>query len=341
MVDVAAAAKVSLKTVSRVVNQEAGVNARTAARVTRAIAALGFVRNEGASNLRRGHSTASLGLVLEDVADPFYAALSRAVEEVARLRRYLVLAGSSDEDPVREKELALAFCARRVDGLIVVPTHADHGYLAPELEAGVRAVFVDRPAVGLPADEVLVDNAGGARAAVEHLQRHGHRRIAFIGDSPAIFTAQERLQGYTAGLSGRGGSGAPERPRAIDRRLVAMGPHTEASVHAALERFRALVPAVTAVVSGNNRMTVHLLRTLRAFPGWRPALVGFDDVELGDLLVPALTVIEQSPSQLGREAANLLFARLAGDRSPPRRVVLPTRLVARGSGELRPDQVLV
>jgi LacI family transcriptional regulator len=328
MVDVAAAAKVSLKTVSRVVNQEPGVNTRTAARVTRAIAALGFVRNEGASNLRRGHTTASLGLVLEDVADPFYAALSRAVEEVARLRRYLVLAGSSDEDPARERALALAFCARRVDGLIVVPTHADHGYLAPELEAGVRAVFVDRPAVGLPADEVLVDNAGGARAAVEHLQRHGHRRIAFIGDSPGIYTAQERLQGYGAGLRGR-----------VDRRLVAMGPHGEASVHAALERFRALTPAVTAILTGNNRMTVHVLRGLRAFPGWRPALIGFDEVELGDLLVPGLTVIEQSPSELGRHAANLLFARLGGDRSPPRRVILPVRLVARGSGEVRPEDV--
>jgi LacI family transcriptional regulator len=328
MIDVAAAARVSLKTVSRVVNHEAGVNARTAARVTRAIAGLGFVRNEGASSLRRGHTTASLGLVLEDVADPFYAALSRAVEEVARSRQYLVLAGSSDEDPVRERELALAFCARRVDGLIVVPTHVDHGYLAPELAAGVRVVFVDRPAVGLPADEVLVDNAGGARAAVEHLQRHGHTRIAFIGDSPAIHTADERLRGYGEGLEGR-----------VDRRLVAMGPHSEGSVRAALERFRALTPAVTALFSGNNRMTVHVLRSLRAMPGWRPALVGFDDVELGDLLVPGLTVVEQSPSELGQHAARLLFARLAGELGPPRRVVLPTRLIVRGSGELRPGDV--
>jgi LacI family transcriptional regulator len=325
MVDVAASAKVSLKTVSRVVNHESGVNAKTAVRVSRAIADLGFVRNEGASSLRRGHTTASLGLVLEDVADPFYAALSRAVEEVARLRHYLVLAGSSDEDPARERALSLAFCARRVDGLIVVPTRADHGYLAPELAAGVRAVFVDRPAVGLAADEVLVDNAGGARAAVEHLQAHGHRRVAFVGDSPDIYTAAERLRGFGEGLGGQ-----------LDPRLVAMGPHDEASVRAALERFRALTPAVTAVVTGNNRMTVHLLRSLRAFPCWRPALVCFDDVELGDLLVPGLTVVEQSPSQLGLHAANLLFARLAGDRSPPRRVVLPTRLVARGSGEVRP-----
>jgi LacI family transcriptional regulator len=326
MIDVAVAARVSLKTVSRVVNQEPGVNTRTAARVTRAIAQLGFVRNEGASSLRRGHTTGSLGLLLEDVADPFYAALSRAVEEVARLRRCLVLAGSSDEDPARERELALAFCARRVDGLIVVPTHADHGYLAPELDAGVRAVFVDRPAVGVAADEVLVDNAGGARAAVEHLQRHGHRRIGFVGDSPDIFTARERLRGFREGLAGR-----------VDPALVAMGPHSEVSVRAALERLHALTPAVTAVVTGNNRMTVHVLRGLRSFPGWRPALVGFDDVELGDLLDPGLTVVEQDPAQMGRAAANLLFARLAGEKSPPRRVVLPTRLLPRGSGELRPQ----
>src|SRR6266545_3745421 len=182
MVDVAARAGVSLKTVSRVVNGEPRVAGPTTARVQAAIDELGFRRHEGASHLRRGSTTASLGLVLMDVADPFYSTLARAVEEVALRHRFLVLAGSSDEDVARERDLALALCARRVDGLLVVPSGDDQAYLEPEMAAGTPVVFVDRPAAGVRADAVLVDNAGGVRAAVAHLVAHGHRRIGFLGD---------------------------------------------------------------------------------------------------------------------------------------------------------------
>jgi LacI family transcriptional regulator len=327
MVDVARRAGVSLKTVSRVVNGEPGVNERTAAKVQSAIEALGFRRHDGASNLRRGHTTASLGLVLEDVSDPFYSAVTRAVEEVARNHQFLVFAGSSDETAERERELALAFCARRVDGLLIVPAGTDHTYLKPEIRAGTMAVFMDRPAGDLDADSVLVDNAGGTLSAVAHLAGQGHRRIGYLGDSPAIYTAQERLRGYREGMED---AGLPPDPG-----LIAMGPHTEESLHAALDRFAAGPDPVTALVTGNNRTTVRLIRVLgdRGRP-W-PALVGFDDFELADMLDPPVTVVEQSPLALGRQAAELLFSRLAGDRGPVQRIVLPTRLVPRGSGEVR------
>lgn len=328
MVDVAARARVSLKTVSRVVNGEPRVAGDTTARVLAAIEALGFRRHEGASHLRRGSTTASLGLVLMDVGDPFYSTLTRAVEEVAVQRRFVVLAGSSDESPARERDLSLALCARRVDGLIVVPTEGDHSYLAAEVAAGTPVVFVDRPADGLKADAVLVDSAGGVRAAVAHLSAHGHRRIAFLGDAPVIFTARERLRGYREGLSAL--------RRAFDPTLVAMGPHDPDTIRAALARFRAGRRPVTAIVTGNNRITLLVLRGLASARRWHPALIGFDDLELADLLQPGLTVIEQDAAALGRTAAELLFARLDGDRRPAQRVVLPTRLIARGSGELPP-----
>jgi LacI family transcriptional regulator len=328
MVDVAAQAGVSLKTVSRVVNREAGVTEETAARVRASIEALGFRRHDGASNLRRGSTTASLGLVLMDVADPFYSTLTRAVEEVALRHQFLVFAGSSDEDVVRERHLALSLCARRVDGLLIAPAGTDHAYLKPEIKAGTPVVFVDRPGVGLKADAVLVDNAGGTRTAVAHLEAHGHRRIGFLGDSLAIYTARERLRGYSEGMAAAG--------QRADQRLIAMGPHTLASIQAALQRIRAAQPRVTALVTGNNRITVLLLRALAGIPGWRPALVGFDDLELADLLHPALTVIEQDASALGHRAAELLFSRLAGDLRPAQRMVLPVRLVPRGSGEMEP-----
>jgi LacI family transcriptional regulator len=329
MVHVAARAGVSLKTVSRVVNGEPGVAESTAALVQAAIDELGFRRNEGAAHLRRGSTTASVGLVLMDVADPFYSTLARAVEEVALRHRFLVLAGSSDEDVARERDLALALCSRRVDGLVVVPAGTDHSYLRPEIDAGTPVVFVDRPAGGIEADAVLVDNAGGARSAVAHLAAHGHRRIGFLGDNPAIFTARERLRGYRAGIAELGRRG--------EERLVAMGPHSAHSVGSALERFRSGARPATALVTGNNRITVLVLRALAAIPSWRPALVGFDDLELADLLMPGLTVVEQDASALGHHAAKLLFSRIAGDRSPPRRIVLPVRLIARGSGETAPS----
>ena len=328
MVHVAARAGVSLKTVSRVVNAEPGVAESTAALVQAAIDELGFRRNEGASHLRRGSTTASLGLVLMDVADPFYSTLTRAVEEVALRHRFLVLAGSSDEDMARERELALSLCSRRVDGLLVVPAGTDQTYLEPEIRAGTPVVFVDRPGAGVDADVVLVDNAGGTRAAVEHLAARGHRQIAFLGDNPAIYTARERQRGYREGMAAIG-----RRP---DERLIAMGPHSPLSVAAALERLRAGSRPVTALVTGNNRITVLVLRALAAGRRWRPALVGFDDLELADLLRPGVTVIEQDASALGRSAAELLFSRIAGDRRPAQKIVLPTRLIERGSGEARP-----
>ncbi len=328
MVHVAARAGVSLKTVSRVVNGESGVAEATIAQVQAAIEELGFRRNEGASHLRRGSTTTSVGLVLMDVADPFYSTLTRAVEEVALRHGFLVLVGSSDEDTERECELALSLCSRRVDGLLMVPAGTDQSYLQPEIAAGTPVVFVDRPGVGVKADAVLVDNAGGTRAAVEHLAAHGHRHIAFLGDNPAIYTARERLRGYRDGMAAIG--------RGADDRLIAMGPHSTLSVGAALERLQSGSRPATALVTGNNRITVLVLRALSTSRSWHPALVGFDDVELADLLRPALTVIEQDASALGHSAAELLFSRIAGDRSPAQRVVLPTRLVPRGSGESPP-----
>lgn len=324
MNDVAQLAGVSIKTVSRVVNEESGVNPATAERVLTAIERLGFRRNLSARNLRRGTETGTLGVVLEDLANPFYSTLTRAVEEVARARGRQVLTGSSDEDPDRERELALEFCSRRVDGLIVVPAGPQHEYLAHEIGAGTPVVFVDRPAGDISADTVLVDNLGGAAVAVRHLAAHGHRSIAFLGDSPAIHTAAERLGGFREGCAQ---AGVP-----FDPDLISMGPHTAESVAAALG---GMADRATALVTGNNRITVHVLRAL-AGRARRPALVGFDDFELADLLDPPITVIAHDTRALGRSAAELLFARLDGDITPPRRLVLPARLLPRGSGEGRP-----
>jgi LacI family transcriptional regulator len=330
MHDVAAAAGVALKTVSRVVNNEPGVNPVTADRVREAIKRLGYRRNESARFLREGR-TASIGLVIEDVSDPFYSGLSRAVETVARRHGHLLFTGSSEEDPDLEREIVMAFCARRVDGLIIVPAGTDHEYLRPELTAGVAVVFADRPpGPGLEADTVLTDNVGGARQGTAHLLGHGHRRIAFLGDAHSIFTARERLRGYRSALAD---AGVP-----YDEALVSMGGPDPERLRAALAAMAALPHPPTALFTGNGRLTTQALRVLASCPADapRPALVGFDDFELADLLVPGVTVVAQDPAGLGGTAAELLFRRLAGHRGPAERVLLPTRVIARGSGEIPP-----
>jgi LacI family transcriptional regulator len=322
--DVAAVAGVGFKTVARVVNGEPGVKETTAERVRQAIDQLGFRRNDGARLLREGRRTSSIGLILEDVSDPFYSQLSRAVEEVARAHGSLVFTGSSAEDPTRERELALALCARRVDGLIVVPTAADHGYLAPEVAAGTSVVTVDRPVAGLDVDTVLCDNAGGSRAGVEHLLRQGHRRIGYLGDSENIFTAVERLQGYRRAMA--------DARSPVQDTWVSMGPPDLVHIRLALERMLVGRWPVTALMCGNNRTTVAVLRELAALDR-HPALVGFDDFELADLLSTPVTVVAQDPAQMGRTAAELLFRRIEGDRGQPQSITMPTRLLPRGSGE--------
>ncbi|MEV6564914.1 LacI family DNA-binding transcriptional regulator [Streptomyces kronopolitis] len=328
MKDVAARAGVGLKTVSRVVNGEPGVTPDTERRVQEAITSLGFRRNDSARILRKGR-TASIGLVLEDLADPFYGPLNRAVEEVARSHGALLINGSSAEDPSREQELVLALCARRVDGLVIIPAGDDHRYLEPEITAGIATVFVDRPAGRIEADAVLSDNYGGARDAVAHLIAHGHRRIGFIGDQPRIHTARERLRGYHAAMAA---AGLP-----VDDSWVSLGSTAPDRVRAATTTMLDAPAGVTALFAGNNRVTVTAVRVLRERP--RPvALVGFDDFELADLVRPAITVVTQDPADMGRTAAGLLFRRLDGIEDPPRSTEIPTRLIARGSGEIPPSE---
>ena len=330
MLDVAALAGVGLKTVSRVVNAEPGVSPALEAKVKRAIAQLNYRRDVNASMLRRlGGKTQTIGLVLEDVANPFSSALHRAIEDSARARNVLVFAGSCDEDGLRERELIGSFRDRRVDGIIVVPASSDHTFLYEEQRAGTALVFVDRPAAHLDADSVASDNINGSTAAVEHLLAAGHRRIAFLGDLPSIWTADERLRGYTQAVAQAGIH--------YDETLIRTGLRdSDAALHAVAELL-ALPDPPTAIFTSQNLLTIGGIRALKAAAlQHRVALIGFDDIPLGDVVEPAISVVAQDPQAIGRAAAELLFRRMEGDTSPAVHQVVPVRLIARGSGEIEP-----
>ncbi|MFJ8057997.1 LacI family DNA-binding transcriptional regulator [Streptomyces sp. NPDC096142] len=323
MKDVAAEAGVSVMTVSRVVNGEAGVAPRTAARVAAAVRKLGYQRDDVARQLRRADRLSqTIGLMVDNVADPFMAAVASATEDVAHRRGNMVLIGSSRADLHREREVIAAFTARRVDGLILAPVAGDHRVLRSAQARGTKIVCVDRVAPGLDVDTVVVDNFGAVRQAVRHLIAHGHRRICYLGDRPEIWTSGERHRGYLAALDAAGIAADP----ALVRHDVRSGADAARAVTTLL---RAPEPP-TAVLAGNEVLAFGVRAVLPA----GVAFVAFDDFTLAAQLTPPVTVIAQDPVALATSAAQLLFARIHGDTSPPRRVVMPTELIPRGSGEI-------
>src|SRR6266542_2764169 len=311
MWDVARAAGVSLKTVSRVVNDERGVGGATAARVKKAIDALGYRPKDMARTLRRRQRSSSVGLIIEDIRNPFYSAIARAVEEVAQARRQQVILGNSNEDPRSERALVSA-------------------YLEDELAHGMSVVFMDRPPGNIEADVVLLDNVGGARLAAEHLLGQGHRRIGVVGDPGMIYTVGKRVDGFREALAD---AGVP-----FDESLLRLGMRDVLEAETATRELLSLSDPPTAIFATNNRASVGALRAMRE-PRGRVALVGFDDFELADLL--SVTVVRHNPLEMGRRAAELLFARLAGDDRGPQTVVLPTELVVRGTFPVRAARELV
>jgi LacI family transcriptional regulator len=324
MVDVARDAGVSLKTVSRVVNDEPGVTPATIEKVLRASTALRYERNDLAASLRNGARSFTLGLVIEDVANPFYSAIAQAVEESARERSSLLITASAREDPARERELVTALLRRRVDALLLVPAGRDHRYIA-DSGFGTKTVFLDRPPAKAKADTVLIKNAAAATRAVEHLLAHGHTRIAFVGDDLRLYTARHRFQGYQHALD----SASVE----MDADLVRVGNSTSDAATRATSALLALPrdQRPTAIFTGNNRCTAGALHALGPRRK-RIALVGFDDLELGELL--GLTVIRTDPYRIGQMGAELAFARIDGNDGKPQRKVVPAELVTRGSGEI-------
>lgn len=330
MREVAAMAGVSLKTVSRVVNNEPKVSPDTQRRVRAAIDSLGFRVNYEARSLKRGAGTATIGLVIEDVANPFFSVIARAVEEIAREHGHLLMTASSNEDAAREREVIDLLTSRRIVGLLVVPAGNDHRFLLPEIRMGTPVVFIDRPPGRIELDAVLLDNVGGARQATDHLLAAGHRRIGILLESRGVYTSEPRLEGHRQALRE---AGIP-----LDETLVRFDCRDAADAAAALHHLLALDDPPTGILAMNNRISIGAVKALSgvtAAGGQRIALVGFDDFELADVLSPPVSVVAYDLPALGRRAAEILFDRIAGDARPARRVVMPTWIIPRGSGEVR------
>jgi LacI family transcriptional regulator len=271
-------------------------------------------------------STKLLGLVIPDVVNPFYFEVAAAVEHEARAKGYLLTVVNSESDPDKEQDILRSLCEHGVDGLLVIAApRADHKFLSSELHMDERVVFIDRPPQNLKADFVSSDNVGGAREAVKHLISHGHKRIAMLVGDTAVWTDDKRLQGYKEALAAHGIE--------YDDALVKTGCRDVFTAYRKTYELLELSSPPTAIFAYNNRSAIGAFEAIKKK---RPttALVCFDNFELADS--QRLTVVAQDTFELGKLATETLLRRLSGDKSDIQKKLIPTWLIARGSGEKAP-----
>jgi LacI family transcriptional regulator len=322
--DVALGAGVSLRTASRVLNDDPRVAEATRSRVQDVMRELRYTPDLMARSLRAG-TDATIGLVVESIADPFFSELVAAVESATAQDDKSVLVASNHGDPEQERRIVTQMLERRVSGLLIVPTGSDHSWLAG---AGAPLVLVDRPADGLAADVVGIDDRQASFDAVTHLIAYGHRDIAYVGDYPHVATSAARLAGYREAMA--------QNNLPVREELVRASCPTAPEAGAAMSTLLAGDRPPTAVLSAATRCSLGVVPALHQHRRTDVALVGFGDFAMADMLVPAITVVDHSAAAVGRAAAARLARRIAEPDLAPESLHVAVRLVERGSGEQRP-----
>jgi LacI family transcriptional regulator len=319
---------VSAMTVSRVINNEPRVSDETRRRVEAVVAELGYVPNAVARGLIRRH-TNNVGVIVPDLANPFFALVVRGAEEVAWRAGYHLLLCNTRGELSRERGYLEDMLATRAEGVLLAPV-GDRSH--PNLRALTRNdlpfVLIDRSVAGYDCDLVLGDSVEGARTVVAYLVGLGHRRIAMISEPGDISTSRDRLEGYGRGLADAGIAYRPE--------LVADANAIDpSSAYAAANRLLELAEPPTAIFAMNNVTAVGVAEAARERGLEIPrelTLVCFDDIEYASRLDPFLTVFAQPAETFGTLAMQLLIDRITGDVAEPgRTVVLPGDLVVRRS----------
>ena len=322
---VAQAAGVSTATVTRTLQNSPRVEPDTRQRVVEAIARLGYSPNPMARNLRVGGGEGTVGLVTAGFTNLFQAGVAAGAERELRRAGLNLIIGSTDMDPSREPELARAMIDRRVSALMMMPDSDERGYLSTEHTFGTPVIFVGRPAHDLDADVVMTDDEHGVHTATTQLLELGHRRIAALAGS-STFQARQRLAGYRSALAEHG---AADDPRLIITDLI-----TSAQACDAVAGLMDHVDPPTAVIGLNLGISDGVLMD-RISHHRRYAFIAFDENELYTGL--GVTAVVRAPQEVGRQAALLALARGRDPEGPGRTVDVHSRLVRRGSGEVRAE----
>lgn len=324
--DVALRADVSQATAARALGGYGSVSARAKRAVLKAAAELNYKPNGVARALVSG-ATNTIGLIVGDIENPFFATVARALADAVEEDGYTLLLANSDEDLEREQRAADVLTGRLVDALAVAPAiDTDGRHLREFTASGRPLVLFDRVIRGLDVDAVVVDNTAGAATAVRHLMSFGHREIGVVTDAPQISSTSDRLRGYRKALREVGIEPRPD--------LISVGASDQAGGYQAARRLLERPDRPRAVFTINNLMTAGTVRAARDLGLSMPddlALIAFDDLDWASLIDPPITVVAQPIIEVGRAVGERLLSRLAGNTSKPKRVRLSTRLVVRGS----------
>lgn len=326
MKDVAKRARVSVTTISHVLNNTRKVSGDTRERVLAAVEELGYQHNLLAKSLKT-QRTFTIGLIISDIQNPFFTSVVRGVEDVGLSRGYHLFLCNTDEDLGREDKYVTELLKKRTDGLIVTPADLRDD-LARRLRCGsVPFVFIDREVEGIEADAVRVDNHLGMQLVAEHLVGLGHERIGLISGPLEKASGYERYGGLRAALRELGAD--------MDESLIRFGDFRVGSGHQGATELLRLPEPPTALVAANNQMTLGMLLAIRELGISVPeevSVVGFDDMEWAPLVSPPLTTVAQPAYEMGVKAMRLLLERIdEGPDGIPKRVLLEPRLVVRRS----------
>ncbi|MCP2635086.1 LacI family transcriptional regulator [Microbacterium sp. HD4P20] len=326
--DVARLAGVSSKTVSRVFTHRDLVAPETVERVLAAAKRLRFRPNPLARGLRRGGSTNTIGFIMGELSNPFYYKVAAGIERELSASGFSLVVATTDDTAEGEERVADALLGQRLGALLLIPVADDQSYLEGERHLGTPVIAIDRPARNLVADSIVLENHRGVFDATTRLLERGHRRIGYICNPASVYTQAERLRGYRDALAAYGVHDSSRWERLADDLSVP----ADGFIADLLD----IEDAPTAIITGNNRVTISALRVLRDRRDTHTALVGFDDFDTADVL--GVSVITHDPVDLGRAAASLAIERMQDPAGFTRQLEMPTWILERGTGERPPAE---
>jgi LacI family transcriptional regulator len=322
---VAAHAGVSSATVSHVINGTRYVSENVREQVQKAMDELGYRPNALARSLRSGY-THTLGLVLPDSANPFFAEVGHSIEIAAFEAGYSVVLCNTENDFEKEALYVDVLTKKQVDGIIFVTTGERSDSLKNLVKMGIPTVVMDRDFPELELDVVLADNLQGGYQATQHLISLGHKRIGCIAGPSSLNSSSRRLVGYKQALQ--------EANIVVNPELIMNGNFHPESGWEVGHKMLSQQDAPTAIFTCNDLMAMGALRAATELGLRVPydlALVAYDDINLASYIIPALTTIKQPKAEMGLAALNFLLARIKDKQSAPQRVLLPVSLVIRDS----------
>jgi len=322
---VAEKAEVSVNTASRAINNKPDINLETKKRVLQIAKELGYIRNAAAVALRT-KKTGTIGVVIADNRNPFYAEVLNGMEEATREKNYHIILANTQRDYRKEEEAINLLLAKRVDGLLITPVQDRDDDIKNLIDANIPFVVVGRDFENIEVDAIYNDEVKGGFLATEYLIKKGHKRIALIDGFLYKSPAKGRLEGYKKALN--------KYRISLDESLMSVG---DINIEDGYERTKQMLEKnldFTAIFAYNDMMAFGAMQAIKEKGLRIPqdiGLVGYDDISFSSLISPSLTTIRLKKQELGAESVKLLLSRINGNRKKMKKIMLNVELITRGT----------